>query len=351
MSPVSDDLQQSFRTHANYLRAFAHLAGFEYWPKRDPQIVEQLAQNVIAAFPKAATPPAADREEMAKCLNRAWGTELLLNLGSRFEEDELVRLSNSWGSVQTYYVGYAATQALIVAEGRARPTTHPRTQDQVGTLWITRQGTVAPFSFAASPGSASNPNAYANGPGRPIDTSVHPWKACDSNNCWDIAATALRTTRDDAVKKRLHDLRVKKARDNKKAWEDEEQSRLSQGKRARKQPQFPSTANLTAAERTTAESKVRPFTMLDYLFRLRIKANYEEARMFTEGPDSDSISTLVALDMSRIASATMIAHEVRIGQLLGKRAIVDVAERWAKTNSPPSRMGIGMRLPILESVL
>lgn len=351
MSRAADDLQQSFRTHANYLRAFARLAGFDYWPAQDGKTLEQLAQRVATAFPKPASPPPADRDEMAKCLNRAWGTELLLNLGARFEEDELVRLSNSWGSVQTYYVGYAATQALIVAEGRARPTTHPKTQDQVGTLWVTRQSSVAPFSFAAKAGSRISPTAYANGPGRPIDMAVHPWKACDADNCWDIAATALRTTREDAVKKRYLDLRTKKARDVKKAWEDDEQTRLGQGKKARKRPTFPTASNLTVSEKDSAETKVRPYTMLDYLFRLRIKANYEEARMFTEGPDSDSISSLVALDMVRIASATMIAHEVRIGRLLGKKAIIDIASQWVKTNSPPPRMGIGRRLPILNGVL
>jgi hypothetical protein len=351
VSPVADDLKQSFRTHANYLRAFAYLAGFEYWPASDAKKLEELAQRVIAAFPKSPSPPSADRNEMARCLNRAWGTELLLNLGARFEEDELVRLSNSWGSVQTYYVGYAATQALIVAEGRARPTTHPKTQDQVATLWVKRQSSVAPFSFAALAGSASNPTAYANGPGRPIDTSVHPWKACDNKNCWDIAAIALRSTREDAVGKRLRDLRVNKARDIKKAWEAEEQERLAQGRRARKRPNFPATSNLTASEKATTEAKVRGFTMLDYLFRLRIKANYEEARMFTEGPDSDSISTVVAFDMVRIASAAMIAHEVRIGQLLGKKAIIDIATNWVKTNSPPPGMGISRRLPILSGVL
>ena len=99
------------------------------------------------------------------------------------------------------------------------------------------------------------------------------------------------------------------------------------------------------------EAKVRPYTMLDHLFRLRIKANYEEARMFTEGPDSESISSLVALDMVRIASATMIAHERRIAQLLGKNSIIDIADDWIKTNSPPARMGIGRRLPILRGVL
>ncbi len=351
MSPAADNLQQSFRTHANYLRAFARLAGFEYWPTHDGKTLEQLAQTVTTAFPKPASPPSADLDEMARCLNRAWGTELILSLGARFEEDELIRLSNSWGSVQTYYVGYAATQALIVAEGRARPTTHPKTQDQVGTLWVTRQSSVTPFSFAAKAGSSSSPTAYANGPGRPIDTAVHPWKACDANNCWDIAATALRTTREDAVKKRYHDLRIKKARDIKKAWEDEEQVRLGRGKKARKRHPFPLTSKLTATEKNTAETKVRPFTMLDYLFRLRIKANYEEASMFTEGPDSDSISRLVALDMVRIASATMITHEARISQLLGKKAIMDIATEWAKTNSPPRRMGIGKRLPILSGVL
>jgi hypothetical protein len=79
-------------------------------------------------------------------------------------------------------------------------------------------------------------------------------------------------------------------------------------------------------------------------FRLRIKANYDEARMFTEGPENENVSTGVALDMDRIAAATMIAHEVRIGQLLGKKAIVDSARRWVNTNSPPPRMGIGRRL-------
>jgi hypothetical protein len=351
VSPVAEDLQQSFRTHANYLRAFAHLAGFEYWPASDLTKLEELAQRVVAASSKSPSPPSADHDEMAKCLNRAWGTELLLNLGARFEEDELVRLSNSWGSVQTYYVGYAATQALIVAEGRPRPTTHPGTQNQVATLWVNRQSPVAPFSFAALAGSASNPTAYANGPGRPIDPSVHPWKQCDNNNCWDIAAIALRSTREDAVKNRLRDLRVSKARDIKKAWVAEEQARLAQGRRVRKQPTFPATSNLTPSEKAAAEAKIRSFTMLDYLLRLRIKANYEEARMFTEGPDSDSVSTAVAFAMVRIASATMIAHEVRIGQLLGKKAIVDMATNWVTTNSPPPGMGIKNRLPILAGVL
>ncbi|MDR3658500.1 MAG: hypothetical protein P4L48_23500 [Mycobacterium sp.] len=352
MAPEIEQLQRSFLAHSHYLRAFAQLAGFGYWPAYDDQTLAALASKVASAFPASASaPPAVDMSELAKCLNRAWGTELILNLGARFEEDELVRLSNSWGSVQTYYVGYAATQALIVAEGRARPTEHSKTQGQVRALWVDRKSAVEPFSFAAMPGSKSNALAYANGPGRPVDTSLSTWTSVDTDNCWDIAATALRSTRNDAVEKRLKLEREKKALAAKKLWLSEEQARIAQGKKARKTPSFPTSANLTADERSGFESKMRPFTMLDYLYRLRIKANYEEAAMFTDGPDTDGASAIVALDMIRIANANMIAHEVRIARELGKSTLMALAKDWVDSNAPPSRMGIGGRMAILDQVL
>lgn len=347
-APVNDALQKSFLTHAQYLRAFSQLAGFSYWPNKDPAALEALAQRVAAAFPVPKSLPAVDANELRKCLNRAWGTELLLGLGSRFEEDEVIRLSNSWGSVQTYYVGYAATQALIVAEGRARPTDHPKTQSQVRALWVDRQSAVQPFSFAAMPGCKSNPSGYKNGPGRPIDMSLSNWTAVGSNNCWDIAATALRSTRNDAVERKLQEARLRKARDRAKVWQAEEDQRIAKGKAPRKPP---GAANLTATERAHIEHGVRPYTMLDYLFRLRIKANYEEAAMFTDGPENEGASGVVALDMVRIASAIMVAHEVRIARLVGNAALTTLATNWISSNSAPANLGIGRRMPILAAAL
>ncbi|QNJ92286.1 hypothetical protein HZU40_29690 [Mycolicibacterium fluoranthenivorans] len=350
-APVNEALQKSFLTHAQYLRAFAQLAGFSYWPSEDSDVLEAMAGRVATAFPAAKSRPAVDGKELARCLNRAWGTELLLNLGSRFEEDELIRLSNSWGSVQTYYVGYAATQALIVAEGRARPTDHPKTQSQVRALWVERKSAVEPFSFAAMPGCRTNPRAYANGPGRPIDMNLSPWTSVGSKNCWDIAATALRSTRNDALAQRLKVEREKKAQAKRSSWKAEEEGRLAQGMRARKTPHFPSSANLTAAETAAIEQSVRPYTMLDYLFRLRIKANYEEAAMFTDGPSNEGASSVVALDMVRIASATMIAHEMRIARMIGKAALTTLATDWVSSNSAPANLGIGRRMGILQAAL
>jgi hypothetical protein len=349
---VDGKVQKSFRTHAHYLRALTQLAGYELFPTKDNAATEKLGLQVAAAFPAAIPPRTADIAELSKSLNRAWVAELVLAVSvSMFDEDELIRASNAWGSVQTYYVGYSATQALIIAEGRDRPADHARTQREVLALWVTRAKSVAPFSFAAAAGSRSNPSAYKNGPGRPIDRQMSSLSNVGRSNAWDIAATALRTTRNDAVNKKLVTLRETKARDQKKDWESEENARLAAGKRARKVPNFPKAGKLAPAESSAAEAKVREYTWLDYLYRLRVKANYEEAGMFIDGPDTEHVSGIVALDMVRMAKAIMIAHEVRIGQLLGNAVVMDLATDWASKHSHVGAVGICSRLEMLDRIL
>ncbi|MER5907021.1 hypothetical protein ABT150_44385 [Streptomyces mirabilis] len=48
----------------------------------------------------------------------------------------------------------------------------------------------------------------------------------------------------------------------------------------------PKSARLTAAEKDAVAGAVRPVTMAmaDYLYLLRIKANYEDITMFSSGP-------------------------------------------------------------------
>ncbi|MDT5101285.1 MAG: hypothetical protein QOC76_5022 [Mycobacterium sp.] len=249
------------------------------------------------------------------------------------------------------YVGYSSVQALVVANGQPRPASHPKTQEQAITFWANRSASVPPFSFAAKPGSSWNrdPQAYAHGPDRDID-NVHSWIACDSTSCWDIAALALRTTRQDAVEKQLTEARQKKIRQKRKEWQTAENARLAKGKPPKTMPVW-KTAQLSTAEKAACEQNVRAYGWLDYLYRLRIKANYEEARMFTEGPDDEHTSAIFARNMIRFATAVMIAHEVRIARTIGKTAFLDLANTWTATNSPPATMGIGLRLPILTKVL
>jgi hypothetical protein len=320
----------------------------------DGEVLLKIAENVIAAFPRTGGGRQHEKGELTACLNRAWGTELILASGiGRFNNDDgFLRIANAWGCVQAYYVGYSAAQALVVASGNPRPKNHPKTQDQSITLWTNVRNGVVPFSFAATQGSVLNkdPMAYAHGPGRKILVSIHSWTSCTKRNAWDIAALALRTTREQEVEKKLEEARKSKIKQKVKNWQATEVKRVEKGMAPRSAPTY-TTAQLSRAEKDDCEKAVRPHGLLDYLFRLRIKANYEDAEMFTEGPEDGSSSIIAATNMVRIATATMIAHETRIAQLLGRDAVLDLARAWIEKNAPPDSMGVGQRLPILEDVL
>lgn len=343
----------SFHTHANYLRAFARLAGVGV-DEEGCQFLEGVAASVHTAYPAGAQARSViDIGGICDCLNRAWGTELILNLNRRFSgTEELLRLANSWGVVQAYYVGYGATQALVMAEGRPRPTRHPTTQKMAVDLWVSRAAPVSPWSFAVS--SPADRNAASdgtlNGPGRPLDAEVHGWSTCTPETCWDLAGKALRSTRQDAVEERLSQARKDRARERPKDWRRQERERGAAGRRPRKEPIWPAKARLTPTEAAAAEAAVRPYTVLDYLFRLRIKANYEDARMFTEGPQEEHESAAVARDLIDLTSATLLAHELRVGQMIGADVLLDAADAWLKRNSPPGRpLGLATRRGFLDS--
>jgi hypothetical protein len=93
-------------------------------------------------------------------------------------------------------------------------------------------------------------------------------------------------------------------------------------------PPWPASANLTAGESADVESRVRPYTVLDYLYRLRIKANYEDATVFVEGPEDDSSSIRVAQDLELVTAATLLAHELRIG----RDAVLAIVDGWLETS-------------------
>ena len=198
--------------------------------------LDDTAGAVKAAYPATSARADVDVAGVCDCLNRAWGTELILNFTRRIaSEDELVRLTNSWGAVQAYYVAYGATQALLMAEGKPRPRSHPATQKMAIDLWVTRTNAVAPWSFAiASPmHREASADGALNGRGRPLDTEIRNWSGCTRQTCWDLAAIALRSTRKEAVDEKLAQARKEKVARRRREWRDQEAQRLAAHQRPR----------------------------------------------------------------------------------------------------------------------
>jgi hypothetical protein len=346
---MSSGYVESFRAHANYLRAFAMLCTTPYQKGVTLLFIrlqQQLASlaPVIVALPSMAPPSTqANLEQTRTSLVNAWGTELLLALGGQLaSEEELLRLMNNWAVVQAYYVGYHAIQALLSARGQPRPESHPKTQAQFAALWADRALHLPPWTLGARDGG------WCNLPSHSIDDSISPWSGCDPVSCWSLAGKALRTTREEAVRERLATARDRKRLNNRKAWREDEQSRLSTGKRPRKEPDWP-RPHLTANEKRTVHSKVRSYTILDYLYRLRIKTNYEDAGMFIEGPEDQLSSRHVHDDLVAIAGCTMLVHELHIAAIVGRARLLQWADGWLGPNAHGQHLGLALRRDLIAT--
>jgi hypothetical protein len=275
----------AFLTHANYLRAIAAEAGLTLLSSESKALANVAAR--VAKSPSMSDTAAApiDVEQVKRSLANAWGTELLLALSGRHAvDDEIVRLANNWAVVQAYYVAYHATRALAVAKGFPRPNSHPKTQNQYAAFWITRPIHLSPWTLGADAAGWSNCPPKAT-----IDTAIHGWTGCSSGTQLSLTAKAYRTTRDDSVDEALDRLRDRLRSDRRKQWQAEEAARRAADKKARAEPKW-TRPRLSDAERKAAAGKVPANGLIHYLYRLRIKTNYVDSAMFTDGaPGRDGL--------------------------------------------------------------
>ena len=260
--------KEVFRTHANYIRAFALLTRVPAAASKSDLYDSLLARAKNSGCLTAAPKNQIDLSQVQGSIKNAWGTELLMMLGvCLIREEELINLSNNWNVVQTYYIIYHATQSLAAAKGFPRPESHSKTQNLFFSLWGGRSLCMEPWTLAV--GSTGPLNFPSN---VDVDLDIHSWSTCNDRSSWNLACKALRTTRKDEVISKTRDVRESRRRNNRKAWQAEEDIRRNRGLKPKTQPQFP-LPRLLPVEKEKVDKGVRPFSMIDYLYRLRIKTN------------------------------------------------------------------------------
>ena len=331
---------ESFRTHSNYLRAISYLV---IGPNSYSTTIlyECVARQIASSnLITENIQVNADTKQIRACLQSAWGTEgLLLMTGSVFREEEAIRLSNNWSAIQTYYVIYHCTQALHVAQGHPRPDTHPKTQKIFCNQWTGRPACLYPWTFGYGPeGTVNLPQGIT------IDLGLHPWSPCEGDKIWSLYSKALMTTRRDHLTERSRSERERKKQALRKTWGEEEATRIREGRKARRQPTFP-LPQLSLDDKRRIDESTRVYTLIDYIYRLRIKTNYEDSNMFTDGPEDNIQSSHVRSAFYSIASGTLFLYENAIKAIIGNQLLMEWATSWAERNLPSgSNVGIAGRL-------
>jgi hypothetical protein len=285
---------------------------------------------------------AAGTAEVERHLRSAWGTELLLEMTGAFIDDELVGLANNWTVVQSYYAAYHAFLALLAAQGAALPAHHEGTQRAWAIFWTGRRLDLPPWALGYGPKGCLNVPA-----GHVVNESIHSWVGVTNKTCIDLTFKALRTTRDEHVPEAVRRKREELRRDAQRAWRAAEEARLAVGRGPRK-PQVFVLPRLTAGEQAQVRERVRARTLLDYLYRLRVKTNYEDAAMFVEGAGTTAASRAVFRALRDITAATLFVLELHVAALTGGTWLADLAAGWASDHVPSGdQRGVVARIGFL----
>ena len=346
---ASDGAQAAFRTHLRYLDAWRTATAETYAPDilfgSEGPTSRGLAAAVRADpdWQRLQRRP-VDVDLLKRTIFNAWGTELLLALQEELapspEEQEILALANQWSVVQSYYALEKGTIALTIALGGQKPDTHEKTRKLYIDFWSRRP--YMPFRVTVK---EAGPVGFPPG----ADTSVdHTWTTVHDRNCMGFIATCLRTTRAEWVDAGLSEERARKARARRVAWETEERQRLTAGNRPRQKPTFPDRANLDAVETLAVRNRARPAAFLDYLYRLRIRSNYEDARMFTEGPTSSMEARQMHQYLSRLVGWNLLVMELWMSMLVGTANFRAIVESWLNNKvAANAEHGVATRVPLL----
>lgn len=318
----------AFLQHSNYLRAFHTIIHTRYgqgwpWPSSQHELLAGLASAARASGCLKRFRPASsvDNDLLRRTLRNAWGSELLL---ATPVGDELVGIANNWHVVQAYYACYQSAQALAAARGISSPTTHERLQNQFSATWIVKSVDLPPWSFGFKLGSVENAP-----PGITFRKLRHGWEDCSPESCWSLALKALETTRGNHLTRRKQQARKDKQKERSKAWEKEREGKESEGRTFRKKKPT-GMPNLTAEEREDIDRKMRATSMVDYLYRLRMRSNYDDPTMFTDGPEHPTESQDVHTHLSDLTASTLLIHELQIREVLGRARVESLIDEWLK---------------------
>lgn len=299
--------RQVFRTHLNYLTAIKHIAsgGIE---DDNYKSLELLASKVYdSGCLKLDIEMELNIEDIHHALNNAWGIEALYKMGNVFiTEDDLIRLSNNWCIVQAYYILYYSTQALAITEGNTRPRTHAQVHRTFYTLFSKMPWIISPWCVNF------DENGFHNlPPGVYVDDHIHSWKKVDEYSALSLFCKALRTTREEYISEALTKRRERHA----------------------KKKEI-STVKLTEQQKMQTIARVRPTTLMSYLFRLKKRTNYEQSSVLALGPQNEYQSKEIRDNLSFIIESTLLVTEFIISRLIGEDSYYGWCRQWEKYKAP-----------------
>lgn len=297
---------KSFRTYSNYLLSLRQFIESEYGTKSALFSKLKSACESKPAFSKIQTNKNADLDKIKKLLFNSWHTEIVFSI-PRKVNDDLVKYSNHWAPIQTYYSIFLSLRAFFESMGIDCPNTHTNTLQQISECIIKRDLFPSPWNGYCSGLPELKNLSYGNfkAENRNISNLSTPSK----EDFWSWYALWLKTTRDRKFESRK-----------------EEVLRGKVFRRADNKPR----KNLSLECKKKVDQGLHSTTFFDGLYRLRIRSNYEDADAFILGTMSQKEAVSFHDSLVTILQSTLFVIEKYIARYLSNQKFSDILNDFVK---------------------
>lgn len=282
---------ESFRAYLNYVEDLAGSIGGIYGVASS--LVEGVHDGVLLHPPVARMRRKQlddDRSATVKqALRKAWSHtyRMAVEVGDAALFDEE---ANAWIPTQAYYAVYHALLAYAAASHQSIPNNHRAGLNFASEL-VSSGRLPYPWSACCTGGPETADISYAGF--KSTISRVHVLTTPDPQTTEDRLAMFLRTTRQKELERRFAEARQRKPAPGR------------------------SRRNLSRAEKAKLAADMKPTSMFDILWRLRKKANYDDADVFVLGAAHEHDARRLGSGLAILTDATVAALEALIAARIG----------------------------------
>lgn len=251
--------QVAIRTYYVYIKAFTIKTGdLDELKKR---------QDDLPAFKDLQRSKKIDFGQLKQSLYRGWLTLKALKLLPVSDYPELATTANFWAPVQAYYAAHGLGMAALVALGDNPPQNH-RSFRAAATNQIVNRLLPYPFNIRCKGNPSEKKGVAVAFENCSVDVAkVRKTSSLENpfySNQEALIAKALMTTRNRLLAEMFNDARRKK---------------IKKGKIRR---------NLPSSEKTQIAGKLHPTSIFDFLYRIRVRSNYDDPEMYIYGQGDEA---------------------------------------------------------------
>jgi hypothetical protein len=288
-----------------------------------PDAHEKAATAVIRQG-KAPGAPRVLGKDVRRLLRIAWQTELAARVSDAYDDDMLRRVAAQTLPVQTYYAVFNAARAMTTSAGTTCGThqaVHRDFESQRAKRSYRSWGVTLSGDPESLPGCALMPTITVPEAFNPMELSHKPQ---------DYVWAALRMTRR---------WKIISARDN---WL--RTNKTSDGKPRKRLP---------SAERAKLVTNLRATTLMDFLYELRRRTNYEGVDEYGSDAEDTTVDRFHR-GLLHVADMGLLHYETMLVQYVGLRAYEDEARAWgvsATKVGPWATEAVERRLQAIQSAV